>query len=611
MSRNTHAANFEAIIAGIMLTAAFVGTSIFTVATAAEGNAAMFFITDNPGRWFDTGIDVEGTRSLAVIAPGDQVAFKGKSSTVHTVTSLVFPTSAAGMPFDTSAKKVSATVRLQTPGLYVFTCKIHPYMFGAVIVDDPATTGLDLAENVTLVNGLEVPTSSDLATRLLRTFFIATNPSNWQDYTSPLSWHVTYPDVDVRITGGLVVNLPDTLDARYGNDIPLASLNNPPTPGVGKVWVDTQFELTSGKTKPGTATAVDASNWQVARKVALPQINMNNPHNMWTDRGQNLIYQTQWFGNKLTVFDGSTGKFIRNITVGPAPSHVMTRVDTDQVHVAINGSNSTESVVELSPLAKGVERKIDIGRSHPHAHWMGHDGQTMVTPNAFTADTTQFNFGTDSVTAILPAGVLPIATGMMPDSSKYYVASLLDSTVSVIDMSANVVTKTINLLANYDPISGAVGGDGNVGALPIQTPVSPNGKYMVTANTLTATITITDTTSDMLTKTLLCDPGCHGVQFGAKLGGGYYVYVSSKFSNELIVVDVDPNNDGNAADAYIAGRIALVALGGTAKDASIIGNAGMGGQGILPIPVVYNGWVQNLPQSWKDQLTSEQRNPFP
>ena len=54
---------------------------------------------------------------------------------------------------------------------------------------------------------------------------------------------------------------------------------------------------------------------------------------------------------------------------------------------------------------------------------------------------------------------------------------------------ATVPTKTINLLlggtalANYDPISGA--GFSTSGALPIQTPVSPNGKYVVTANTLT------------------------------------------------------------------------------------------------------------------------------
>jgi YVTN family beta-propeller protein len=287
----------------------------------------------------------------------------------------------------------------------------------------------------------------------------------------------------------------------------------------------------------------------------------------------------------------------------------MTRVDTDQVHVALNGSGQNDSVVELSPQAQNVQRKIDIGRGHPHAHWMSHDGKTMVTPNAFTADSSIFDFPSNSVGAIVPTGAIPIATGMMPDSSKYYVANFLDNNITVINTQTGGVIGTINLIANYDPISGAI--TGPVGALPIQTPVSPNGRHMVTANTLTATITIVDTATDTLVKMLPCDAGCHGVQFGAKSGGGYYAYVSSKFSNVLIVVDPDPNGDGNASDAAVVGRVLLVATGGTARDASIIENAGMGGQGILPIPVIYNGWVQNLPQFWKNQLTPGQLSPVP
>ena len=79
----------------------------------------------------------------------------------------------------------------------------------------------------------------------------------------------------------------------------------------------------------------------------------------------------------------------------------------------------------------------------------------------------------------------------------------------------------------------------------------------------------------------------------------------------MIVVDGDPNNDGNPADAAIAGRILLVGSPLTPTDDKVIGLRGMGGQGVLPIPVVYNGWVQQLPRFWKDQLTANQRNPFP
>lgn len=587
----------------------------------ADGPRVTFELTDEPGSWFNNAAGpVAGFKSLAVATPGTEVRFTGKSNTVHTRTSLIYPKGAVNMPFDTEPRKGSDSVVLKTPGLYVFTCKIHPYMFGAVIVDDPKTTeGLDFGKEITILAVATVPTSSDLATRLLRTFFIATHPANWQDYTSNQPWHITYPSVPVLTDivspehpNGVPLNLEGVLSARYGNDITLDPLSNPATPAVGEVWVDTQFEKTTGKSKPGTATAISGQTWKATRKVALPNINMNNPHNMWTDRNQNLIYQTQWFDSNLAVFNRVTGAFVNNIEVGEGPSHVMTRVDTDQLHVALNGTASNESVVELAPLADGIERRIDIGRGHPHAHWMSHDGKLMVTPNALSGDSTQYNFTQDRIDAILPAGPIPIATGMTPDSKKTYVASLLGSTITVIDTVNETVVGTINLIANYNPITGAVVPDPVtgvvfVGALPIQTPVSPDGKSMVTANTLTGTITIVDPKTDKVVAMLGCDPGCHGVQYGAKKDGGYYAYVSSKFSNRMIVVDAN-----NLADVKIAGTVALTTAADntTATDDTIVGNKGMGGQGVLAVPVVYNGWVQNLPQFWKDQLTDAQKNPI-
>src|SRR5262245_44994140 len=135
---------------------------------AQAANRVEFFATDEPARWFKNEAGpIGGTQSLAVIRPNDEVVFTGKSRTVHTMTSAVFPTGATGMPSDTKPIKGSVSVVLRTPGLYVFFCKIHPYMFAAVIVDNPSTPELDLGEKISLLNGVTVPTSSDLATRLL------------------------------------------------------------------------------------------------------------------------------------------------------------------------------------------------------------------------------------------------------------------------------------------------------------------------------------------------------------------------------------------------------------------------------------------------------------
>ncbi|UVT20565.1 MAG: copper oxidase [Nitrospira sp.] len=671
------------------------GWGTFGVAQAAPRAAVSkapvvsFEAGDNPGNFFtciNTGnsksgfgcvpqlgqIGTVGEKSLAVIAPGETVGFptySGEASTVHTALSLIYPTGAKNMPFKTAidvrdpAKRGVATVTLNDPGLYVFICDIHVYMFAAVIVDDPNTKvdspnnilqqlglgpiGLDLGKKISLVNGVTVPTYSDLALRLLRTFFIATKPGNWKDYTKD-SWAPVYPAVPVIVydENGKRLDVPNVAPALAAYDPtlpfnPSAQLSDPGTAPVGEIWVDTQFELTAGKSKPGTATAVtvDAHNkWVLTKKIALPTHNMNHPHNMWTDRNQTVIYQTQWLDERLTVFNRTTGEWMYDLPTGPAPSHVMTRVNNDQVHVAQNGGNNvrefdafnpayaTNPLPKLRDIPMGPGGEDVFTATHPHGHWMSHNGMKMVTPNENLNTSTVYDFtGDGGIAATIPTGHVPIATGMMPDSSKYYVANFLDNTITVINpVTGAKVHNDIDLLKigmNYFPLD--VAGQGNisgpVGALPIQTPVSPDGTNMVTANTLTGTITVVDTrkgspTEDQVVAMLPCDPGCHGVQYGAKDGGGYYAYVASKFSNALIVVDPAPG--GNPANATIAGRVLLGTVGATTTDFSIpdrvkvIGQPGMGGQGVLPIPVVYNGWVQELPAEWCSKLSPQQRNPI-
>jgi DNA-binding beta-propeller fold protein YncE/plastocyanin len=603
---------------------AFGGIGLASEAASEQSRGAVTHtvqLTDNPGNWFDAGVSIAGTRSLLIARPGDTIRFEvgDQTNTVHTASSLLWPTGAAQMPFDQHhAFRGEDEIRVTTPGLYVFLCKLHPFMLGAVIVDDPATKGLDLGKTVTTVTGATLPTASNLAFRLVRAFFVITNPQNYQVFTKAgSSWDPTYPAVPVLAydkdgNAVFVQDLNAAFQSYFKEPVKLPAAVPPAGKGVGEVWVDTEYEHTAAKTKPGTATDVDASDWSVTRKVALPSVNMNNPHNMWTDRSQSVIYDTEWFDKKLDVFDRKTGALIRSVPVGEAPAHVMTRVDTDQVHVSLNGEGS---MLELSPFATHIDRTIQVQDSgdpgQPHAHWMSYNGHTMVTPNSNTNDSTEVHVVPGTIEPKVKTGVLPIATGMMPDASKYYVSNYLSSSISVIDLKTPHPTliKNIDLLANYDPISGDV--SGGFGGFPIQTPVSPNGKWVFTANTLTATITIIDTATDTLVKSLPCDAGCHGVNFGAKAGGGYYAYVSSKFSNELLVVDPDPNGDGSAADAAIVGRVLLTADKGTKSDDVVTGDAGMGGQGVLPVPLVYNGWVQNVPNTAEFKgLTCEQRHPL-
>jgi DNA-binding beta-propeller fold protein YncE len=635
-----------------------------------------FKITDVPGYWFDTGADIAGTRSLAIAAPGTTINFlqniygKPTAEARHTITSLLWPSNAKpGELIDQdAANQDNHHVTLRTPGLYVYVCKLHPYMLGAVIVDDKGTDGLDIGQQLTLLGvtpagTLTFDSASDLALRLLRAFFIVTNPSNWKDYTLADApppnnmYQPTYPKVPVRVyLGGNLVKLDGKLplldnaivaQGYDGKDIP--KQKKPSINGVGEVWVDTQFELTNVKADkfPGTISVVEVdavtNNWEVKRKIALPQQKMNNGHNMWPSHNQKQVYQTEWHGKSLFVVDRVTGKFLQEIEVGHDPAHVMTRVDTEQVHTGLNGE---DGVVELNRnpvtghlwIHRVISMQLDPRHpgkpTQPHAHWMGFDGATMATPNANTGDSSLFDFDENKVVSKLPTGALSIAVGMMPNSSFYYVSNYLGHDLSVVNMMTLPPSRSgenISMLLGYDPSSGSTAGTVNdppctatllggqpclIGGLPIQTPVSPDGKFVVTGNTLGGTITILDTHSNKVVKVLACDPGCHGVNFGAKSPsalnpkGGYYAYVTSKFANRLIVLDYDPNGDGKADDAVIAGWV-ILANKTAPNDDTTTGNLGQGGQGVLPIPLVYNGWVQELPTEWCTKLTASQRTPFP
>lgn len=595
------------------------------------------YATDQPGSWWDTKADslypILHTNSLGVTVLGSTtvsgIVEAPDTHSKHTFTSLFWPTGATGMPFEQPQSFTGIqSLQLTKPGLYAFVCKMHPFMLAAVLVDNPLTVGFDLGKSTTTYTGLTIPTASDMMYRLLRAFFVITNPKeNWQYFKANVSakWDPKYPAVpllayDQNQQSVLILNFDSFMQDYFHEPVTLPALFKPTTPGVGEVWIDTQYEKTANKTKPGTATAVNTNTWSVTKKIALPSVNMNNPHNMWTNANQTIIYQTNWFDRYLDVFNRTTGAFLWRTEVGDAPSHVMTRSDTDQVHVAINGEGH---IVELSPGGATIDRVIPVQHAgenagHPHAHWMSASGDMMVTPNSNTNDSSLIDVPTGDIISKPGTGFLPIASSMSGDSTKYYVANFLEHSISCVSVGApacndgatKVPQKKISLNSNYDPVSGAV--TGPMGMLPIQTPVGPTGKYVLTANTLSNTITVIDTDTDTLVKSLPCDAGCHGINFGAKKGGGYYAYVSSKFANTLIIVDPDPNNDGEPGDAKIVGRMLLDATTTTTViDDTPTLYIGQGGQGVLPIPLVYNGWVQKLPAYWKAQLTPEQLNPIP
>jgi DNA-binding beta-propeller fold protein YncE len=392
----------------------------------------------------------------------------------------------------------------------------------------------------------------------------------------------------------------------------------PASKGVGEMFVDTQFELSAGKTKPGSITGYDTETWDMTKKFFLPQINLNNPHNMAVSRDQNTIFQSQWFSSKVTAIDRVTGREIRTTEVGPSPSHVMRRPGTDTLLVPNNGGNR---VVELDPDGTKVIKSYltqapGQDPAFPHAHWVSFDGKHVVTPNSNQTRASVFDLSVPAMTNP-ESGGFPVATSMSMDGKRAYVANLLDHTITCLSVEeaacpapdgTKVVSDKIDLRQNYDKVTGEEKGPWALS--PIQLPISPDDRYMLVVGTFTSNVLVIDMANHHIVKSLACGPGCHGINFGAKKGGGYFGYVSIKFANKVMVVDADPNGDGNLSDADVAGEMLTSGTATKVMDDTPTAQFGQGGQGVWAVPDVYNGLVQELPMAWKAKLTCAQLQPM-
>jgi DNA-binding beta-propeller fold protein YncE len=598
------------------------------------GAPLSFHLSDQPAYWYDNARpDLEGilhTRSLSAAVAGVPTKVKFEigepyTSQTHTVSSIVWPVGAKGVPFVQQGSFAGETeFELSEPGLYVFQCRVHPYMLGAVVNDDPTTPGADLGKKVHWIDGTEMPTAADEIMFIVQKFFIVTEPANWQYYSPDhdVVWDPQFPKAPVLTynadgSPNLIPNLNDYFHEKYHLPQTLTPPKKPDVQAVGDMMIDTQFEKSAGKDKPGSITTFDGSTWEMDRKMFLPGIDLNNPHNMGLSRDQKTLFQSQWFSNKVTAIDLATGKELHTTEVGPSPSHVMRRPGTGTLIVPNNGGNR---IVELDPtgskvIASYFTQAPGQDPAFPHAHWVSFDGKHVVTPNSNESNASLFNLSVPNMVKPFSGG-FPVATSMTNDGKRAYVANLLDHSIRCLSIDAPACPTpdgsiaeayTIDLREHYNKISGE--SNGPYGLSPIQLPISPDDHYMLVVGTFTGNVLEIDMKTNKIVKSFPCGPGCHGINFGAKKGGGYLGYVSVKFANVAWVIDGDPNNDGDLSDGRLTGGVITSGSATKINDDTPSSQFGQGGQGVWAYPEVYNGWVQELPDEWKAQLTCAQLNP--
>jgi len=256
--------------------------------------------------------------------------------------------------------------------------------------------------------------------------------------------------------------------------------------------------------------------------------------------------------------------------------------------------------------------QIPVSGSGPHGIWYGgnpdDDTAIIMTSNSLDNTVSFIDPAKKEEIMTLPAGLYPLGASVTSDGKKAYAGNCLAGSISIYEIKTNSITKITPAIdggiAPYltdrkDPESNdilsapaidkhdAVDPNTNllVGGCPVQTPVSPDDRYVIVPGAPTVVI---DTNTDAVVAAFYTGKGAHGATFSEKSdGNGYYAYVTHKKENYVSVIDLPRTGlPSHAGDVPLN----VPDVPDVPQNISLFGVSLTGGNGIAANP---------LPAPWK------------
>lgn len=288
----------------------------------------------------------------------------------------------------------------------------------------------------------------------------------------------------------------------------------------GVVYVTNQAE--------DVVAVIDVSSNQVVRyvksgvdvRLGPPLV----PHNITVDSQGSSFYTTLVAGGTLLKFDCASLLKIGEVNVGTSPAHVVLNAKGDTAYVTnwdVTAKTERSVRVVNTTTMTVTDTIADQRMIAPHGERMSHDRHYLFTANQYSDNVTRINLFTKKVEAVIalapdvpafpPDGYAPkyqpFQVAMSLNDREVYVTCSATDEVRVIEVAADSMIKVIP-----------------VGKHPIQVRTSPNGMYVLVANRNDSSVSVINTTSNTVTKTILnvgAQP--HGIEITAD---GRYAYVS-------------------------------------------------------------------------------------
>jgi len=199
------------------------------------------------------------------------------------------------------------------------------------------------------------------------------------------------------------------------------------------------------------------------------------------------IFVTNFNESSISVIDAATWKVIKKIQVPNKPHGIVLSPDGRFVYASCYGAHAVAVInVATETLAHTVVLPV---ASEPYGIGISADGRYVYASDNFTGRLMIVNTTTDTYVGSVQIGLHPALIARSPNGKLLYVANGGSRTVSALDIGT-------------DPAHPKVIATVPVQGYPHGLAVTPDGRYVVVANTLGDSLSVIDTTTNRVVATI-------------------------------------------------------------------------------------------------------------
>jgi YVTN family beta-propeller protein len=276
-----------------------------------------------------------------------------------------------------------------------------------------------------------------------------------------------------------------------------------PTPLKGTAYVTSWFS--------GVVTAIDLGTGSAERTIP---VGIHN-HNVALRPDQKQVWVTSNNAGTVSIIDTQSNSVVKNILTGKGPRNIFFSPDGREAYVTNEFDDRVEIFDAQAAASTGV---VNVG-SMPHFALVS--GDKLFASNYGGGDVTVVSRSARKTLATIPVGVGPLGSGATKDGKRIYVACHNANHLAVIDGQTHVHIADIATDAG-----------------PVQVTVAPHQSYAYGANDGAGTMQKIDLAANKAVKmiSIAPDASSHGVGFA---GDGRWLLVTNTSANSVSIIDTE------------------------------------------------------------------------